>query len=99
MSPILFGLINREKLFKAHKIQREFNEKSKSDSFSQETEIKNLIHDEKRMASKINSLGNKLEQLEKELETNSNELEKKIETNSKELGNKLEEIIKLLKPE
>ena len=88
MSSILFGLINREKLLKAHKIQREFNEKSKSDSFCQETEMKNLIHNEKRITSKINSLGKKLE-----------ELEKKLETNSKEHGNKLEEILKLLKPE
>ena len=88
MSSILFGLINREKLFKAHKIQREFNEKSKSDSFCQETEMKNLIQNEKRMTSKINNLGNKLE-----------ELEKKLETNSKELGNKLEKILELLKPE
>ena len=90
MSSILFEFINWEKLFKAHKIQREFNEKSKSASFCQETEMKNLIHSEKRMTSKINSLGNKLEELEKKLEANSKQ--------TKELGNKLEEILKLLKP-
>ena len=91
MNSILFGLINREKLFKAHKIQREFNEKCKSASFCQETEMKTLIHNEKRITSKINSLGNKLEELEKKLEANSKQ--------TKELGNKLEEILKLLKPE
>ena len=91
MKSILFGLINREKLFKAHKIQREFNEKCKSASFCQETEMKTLIHNEKRITSKINSLGNKLEELEKKLDTNSKQ--------TKELGNKLEEILKLLKPE
>ena len=53
--------------------------------------MKNLIHNEKRMTSKINSLGNKLEELEKKLDTNSKQ--------TKELGNKLEEILKLLKPE
>ena len=90
MNSILFGLINREKLFKAHKIQREFNEKCKSASFCQETEMKTLIHNEKRITSKINSLGNKLEELEKKLDTNSKQ--------TKELGNKLEEILKLLKP-
>ena len=95
MSSILFGLINREKLFKAHKIQREFNEKSKSDSFCQETEMKNLIQNEKRMTTKINNLGNKLEELEKKLEANSQASSKQ----TKELGNKLEEILKLLKPE
>ena len=83
MSSILFEFINREKLFKAHKIQREFNEKSKSASFCQETEMKNLNHNDKRMTKK-------LEELEKKLDTNSKQ--------TKELGNKLEEILKLLKP-
>ena len=95
MNSILFGLINREKLFKAHKIQREFNEKCKSASFCQETEMKTLIHNEKRITSRINSLGNKLEELEKKLEKNSEASSKQ----AKELENRLEEILKLLKPE
>ena len=49
-----------EKLFEAHKIQREFNEKSKSDSYCQESEMKNL---EKRMTSKMKNLENKLEKI------------------------------------
>ena len=46
------------KLLKAHRIQREFNEKS--ESFCQQTEMANL---EKRMNSKMNNLENKLEEI------------------------------------
>ena len=49
-----------EKLLSAHKIQREFNEKSKSDSYCQQTEMKNL---EKRLNSRMNKLENKLEEI------------------------------------
>ena len=49
-----------EKLLSAHKIQREFNEKSKSDSYCQQNEMKNL---EKRLDSRMNKLENKLEEI------------------------------------
>ena len=47
-----------EKLLKAHRIQREFNEKF--ESFCQQTEMTNL---EKRMNSKMNKLGDKLQEI------------------------------------
>ena len=52
-----------EKLWLAHKIQREFNEKSKSDNYCQQTEMNEFKDEQKRMNSKIDKLENKLEDI------------------------------------
>ena len=52
-----------EKLLKAHRIQREFNEKSKSDNYCQQTEMNEFKDEQKRMNSKIDKLENKLEDI------------------------------------
>ena len=43
--------------------------------------------------------GNKLDELEKKLETTSKKLENKLEELEKKLDNKLEEMLRILKPE
>ena len=48
---------------KAHRIQREFNEKSKSDNYCQQTEMNEFKDEQKRMNSKMNKLENKLEEI------------------------------------
>ena len=48
---------------KAHRIQREFNEKSKSDNYCQQTEMNEFKDEQKRMNSKIDKLENKLEDI------------------------------------
>ena len=48
---------------KAHRIQREFNEKSKSDNYCQQTEMNEFKEEQKRMNSKIDKLENKLEDI------------------------------------
>ena len=48
---------------KAHRIQREFNEKSKSDNYCQQTEMNDFRDEQKRMNSKMNKLENKLEEI------------------------------------
>ena len=60
---ILWNCHLLEKLLKAHRIQREFNEKSKSDNYCQQTEMNDFRDEQKRMNSKMNKLENKLEEI------------------------------------
>ena len=46
---------------KAHRIQREFNEKSKSDNYCQQTEMNEFKDEQKRMMNKFETKMNKLE--------------------------------------
>ena len=73
-----------EKLFKAHKIRLEFNEKQ--NEFHVEDEMKKLEHQFKSEIIKLEK------NLEKNLENNLKKLEMKLD-------HKLEEILKILKPE
>ena len=90
-----------EKLFKARKVQRDYNEKQNEFDVKDEQtkELENKLEElEKKLESTLETtkkLDDKLEQLEEKLKSNF----RTTSTQTKELNYKLDEILKLLKPE